>query len=80
MLYLLVSEVGTFMSSSIEVSTTIENNFDNTEYTILSLNLTIFEVPCSVITVEFTNDMKMGVEDELEGDMLSRTRLFLNGT
>ena len=78
--FLLVSEIKVFTSSSIEMSTTIQNNFDNSEYTILSINVTIFDVPCSskysnmlVVTVEFTNDMKMGVEEEIEGDRLART-------
>ena len=42
--------------------------------------MTIFNVPCSILTVEFTNDMNMGKEEELDVDRLSRTRLFPNGT
>ena len=42
--------------------------------------MTIFDLPCAIITVEFTNDMAMGVEEELDVDRLSRTRLFPNGT
>lgn len=33
-----------------------------------------------VITVEFTNDMKMGQEEEIESDWLARTWIFPNGT
>lgn len=80
MTYLLLTEVGTFASSSIEVSTTVENNFDDLEYAILSLNVTVHDIPCSILTVEFTNDMKLGVEDELDQDTLARTRIYPNGT
>jgi len=43
--------------------------------------VTVFDQPCAILTVEFTNDMKMGQEEELvAGDRLSRTRVFKNGT
>jgi hypothetical protein len=56
--------------------------------TLFSLSMsqyTMFLVPVSplftlVLTVEFTNDMKMGVEEEVESDRLARTRIFPNGT
>lgn len=81
MAWLLVSEVKVFLSTSIETSTTIQNNFDNQDYTILAINVTIIETPCAILTVEFTNDVKMGQEEELiEGDRLARTRMFPNGS
>lgn len=58
--WLLLSEVKVFLSTSIETSTTIQNNFDNQDYTILAINVTVFGTPCSILTVEFTNDVKMG--------------------
>ena len=43
--------------------------------------MTIFDTPCAILTVEFTNDVKMGQEEELvEGDRLARTRIFPNGS
>ncbi len=74
MSFLIISEIKVFFSTSIETSTTIQNDFDNQDYTILAINVTIFDTPCAILTVEFTNDVRMGQEEELvEGDRLART-------
>lgn len=78
--YLLLWEVGTYASSTVEVSTVIQSAFADSEYDILAINMTIYEVPCTLISVEFTNDLNPGVEEELDVDKLARTRLFPNGT
>ena len=89
MVIVLLNEVGNFSSSSIEVGTFIENDVANSEYAILSINMTVFNVPCtgkhpqlpnfSVLTAEFTNDIQTG-DEELVSDKLTRRRLFPNGT
>jgi len=43
----LLNEVGNFASSSIEVGTYIENDIANSEYTILSINVTVIDTPCT---------------------------------
>ena len=81
MLVLLFAEVGTFASSTVEVGTIVKaDSQGEQDYAVLSVNITLHRTPCAIVSVEFTNDMKGGVEEEFDENILARTRIFPNGT